>query len=50
MRSYQFELACFGESGGKIGIFESPDLPEFQVNGVFYIFDVSAGEKRANYT
>ena len=49
MRSYQFDLLCFGENDGKLGAFEPPSIPGFQVNRIFYIFDVPAGEERANH-
>ena len=49
MRSYRFELPCFGEDDGRLGIFEPSSIPEFQVNRMFYIFDVPRGEERANH-
>lgn len=49
MKSFQFDLPCFGENDGKLVTFEPPSIPEFQVNRIFYIFDVPAGEDRANH-
>ena len=49
MSSYQFELPCFEENGGKLGTFEPPSIPGFQVKRIFYIFDVPEGEERANH-
>ena len=49
MKSYQIELPCFGESDGKLGTFEPASIPGFQVNRIIYIFDVPAGESRANH-
>lgn len=49
MRCYQFEPPCYGENDGKLGTFEPPSIPGVQVNRIFYIFDVPAGEDRANH-
>ena len=49
MKSYQFKLPCYGENDGKLGTFEPPSIPGFQVKRIFYIFDVPAGEGRANH-
>lgn len=49
MKSYQFELPCFGENDGKLGTFEPPSIPGFQANRIFYIFEVPEGEERANH-
>lgn len=49
MISYQFELSCFGEKDGKLGTFEPASIPGFQVNRIFYIFDVPEHEERANH-
>lgn len=49
MKSYQFELPCFGDNDGKLGTFEPLSIPGFQGNRLFYIFEVPAGEKRANH-
>lgn len=49
MKNYQIKLPCFGESDGKLGTFEPTLIPGFQVNRMIYIFDVPAGESRANH-
>ncbi len=49
MKSYQMKLPCFGESDGKLGTFEPASISRFQVNRIIYIFDVPAGESRANH-
>ena len=49
MRSYQFELPCFGENDGKVGTFEPSSIAGFQINRIIYIYDVPAGEIRANH-
>ena len=49
MKSYKFELPCFGESDGKLGTFEPATISGFQVNRIIYIFDVPASESRANH-
>lgn len=49
MKSYRFELPCFEESDGTLGVFEPPSIPGFQANRLFYIFDVPVGEVRANH-
>lgn len=49
MRSYQFELPCFGENDGKLGTFEPSSIAGFQINRIIYIYDVPAGEIRANH-
>lgn len=49
MKSYQFELPCFGENDGKLGTFDPSSIPGFHVNRIFYIFEVPAGEERANH-
>ena len=49
MKSYQFDLPCFGENDGKLGTFEPLSIPGFQVTRIFYIFDVPPGEERANH-
>lgn len=49
MKSYRFELPCFGENDGKLGIFEPPNIPGFQANRIFYIFEVPTGGERANH-
>jgi len=49
MKSYQFNLACFGENDGKLGTFEPPSIPGFQAKRIFYIFDVPKGQDRANH-
>lgn len=49
MRSYQFELPCFGEKNGKLATFEPQSIPGFQASRIFYIFEVPAGEERANH-
>ena len=49
MKSYQFELPCYGETDGKLGTFEPPSITGFQVNRIFYIFEVPGGAERANH-
>jgi len=49
MMSYQFELSCFGENDGKLSTFEPPSVLGFQVNRIFYIFEIPKGEERANH-
>lgn len=49
MNSYLIKLPCFGESDGKLGTFEPDFIPDFQVNRIIYVFDVPAGESRANH-
>lgn len=49
MKNYQFELPCFSENDGRLGIFESENIPGFQINRIFYIFDVPEGKDRANH-
>lgn len=49
MRSYQFELPCYEDKDGSLGTFESPTIPGFQINRIFYIFDVPEDAERANH-
>ncbi len=43
---YQFDLPCFGESGGA---FEPAMINSLQVNRIIYIHDVLTGQTRANH-
>lgn len=49
MKSYMFELPCFSSNDGMLGLFEPPNISGFQVNRVFYIFNVPECKVRANH-
>lgn len=49
MKSYQFELPCYGKGNGKLGTFEPLLIPRFQIDRIIYIFDVPFDETRADH-
>ena len=49
MRSFQFSMPVYEEKNGKLGTFEPATIPGFEINRIFYIFDVPKGENRANH-
>lgn len=47
--SYLIEIPCFSESDGSLGTFEPDTIPGFQINRVFYVFDVPSDKSRADH-